>query len=69
MVEYIKCVKCGKTIEKKCNRLYCIKCRNEVDKELALIRREKHREEIRERDREWYNNNRKARWPRNVLYV
>lgn len=59
MITYIHCVKCGKVIEKKANRLYCIPCRNKVDKELARIRREANREEIRERDREWYNLNRK----------
>jgi hypothetical protein len=30
-----------------------------VDKELAAKRREEHREEIREKDRDWYNRNRK----------
>lgn len=66
---YIDCVKCGKRIEKKANRLYCIKCRNEVDRELARLRREAHKEEYREKDRKRYEENRKATWPRNVLYV
>lgn len=32
MVEYIKCWLCGKTIEKKWTRIYCIPCRNKLDK-------------------------------------
>jgi hypothetical protein len=60
MITYIHCINCGKVIEKKGNREYCIPCRNRLDKELAEIRRKENREEIRERDREWYNLNRKA---------
>ena len=65
----IHCVRCGKEIVKKCNRDLCIKCRNNLDRELATLRRQNHREEIREKDRDWYNKNRKKYWPRNVLYV
>lgn len=67
--QFINCTMCWKRIEKKANRLYCIKCRNIVDKELARIRRESHREEIREKDRAWYKLNRKKDWPRDVMYV
>lgn len=52
MVQYINCAKCWKQIEKKCNRLYCIRCRNIIDHEIASLYREKHREEIKVKNRE-----------------
>jgi uncharacterized Zn finger protein (UPF0148 family) len=36
---YIQCERCGKTIEKKMNRVLCIHCRYEVDMENAEKRR------------------------------
>jgi Zn finger protein HypA/HybF involved in hydrogenase expression len=36
---YIQCERCGKKIEKKMNRVLCIHCRYEVDKENAEKRR------------------------------
>ena len=69
MITYIHCQNCGKVIEKKGQRIYCIPCRNKLDKELAEMRREANRDVLRERDRIWYENNRKAHWPRNILYV
>lgn len=39
VVEYINCQRCNKKIEKKMNRVLCIRCRYEVDRENAAIRR------------------------------
>ena len=36
---YIHCQRCNKLIEKKMNRVLCIRCRYEVDKENAEKRR------------------------------
>ena len=43
--EMIQCAKCWKVIEKKGTRIFCIPCRKEVDKWLALIRRMKKKKE------------------------
>jgi len=39
----IKCKRCGKEIEKKWPREYCIKCRKIIDREIQA----KYREELR----------------------
>lgn len=51
MVTYIQCENCGKTIEKKVNRVLCIRCANIRNREHSKQFREEHREEIRERVR------------------
>ena len=53
---YIKCKSCWKEIEKKAGREYCIKCRNQMDKERQRGYREQpwYREKYNERKREQY---------------
>lgn len=60
MTELINCAKCWKQIEKKWPRIYCIKCRCEVDKEIAYNYRQKHLEEIREKTKEYNKQKRDA---------
>ena len=45
---YINCKECWKVIEKKCNRVLCIKCANIRNKEVA----KKYREEYRKMKKE-----------------
>jgi Zn finger protein HypA/HybF involved in hydrogenase expression len=51
-VEYIHCESCGKTIQKRNNRVLCIACSNKRDKEISKVYREIHRDEIRYKNRE-----------------
>lgn len=51
-VEYIHCENCGKTIQKRNNRVLCIACSNKRDKEIARIYRDTHQEEIKAKNRE-----------------
>ena len=56
----IPCKKCWKIITKKWPRIYCIKCRCEVDKEIAKAYREKNIDKIRERGRKYGREKREA---------
>jgi Zn finger protein HypA/HybF involved in hydrogenase expression len=40
----IKCERCGKEMEKRGNRVLCIKCTNQRNKEVAKIYRDGYRE-------------------------
>lgn len=48
----IPCKRCWKIITKKWPRVYCIKCRQEIDKQIAYAYRQEHIEEIRAKNRE-----------------
>ncbi len=50
----IKCERCGKEMEKKGNRVLCIKCTNLRNKEVAIKYRAENAEHIREKCAERY---------------
>ena len=50
----IKCKRCGKEIEKKWKREYCVKCSNIIYKEKQKAFREEHRDELKARAKSYY---------------
>lgn len=55
----IKCLRCGKEIEKKWTRVLCIRCSNQRDKEVARAYREAHLDELKARERKRYEEKKK----------